>query len=43
MIQNCCEVEFKDRTRKPQSIEIKKLNNLIIGQSDTINFYDLMG
>lgn len=40
MIQNHCEVEFKNRTRKPQSIEIKKLNNLIIGQSDTINFYE---
>jgi len=42
IIQDYCRVEFKDKIRKSQSIEIKKLNNLIIGQSDTINFYELL-
>lgn len=42
IIQDYCRVEFKDKVRKSQSIEIKKLNNLIIGQSDTIDFYELL-
>ena len=42
IIQNYCRVEFKDKTRKSKFIEIKKLNNLIIGQSDAINFYELL-
>lgn len=41
IIQNYCKVEFKNKTWKPQFIEIKKLNNSIIGQSDTLNFYEL--
>lgn len=31
IIQDYCRVEFKDKIRKSESIEIKKLNNLIIG------------
>lgn len=42
IIRSYCRVEFKDKTKKSQSIEIKKLNNLIIGQSDTIKFYELL-
>lgn len=42
IIHSYCRVEFKDKTKKDQSIEIEKLNNLIIGQSDTINFYELL-
>lgn len=34
-----CRVEFKNKKRKPQFIKIEKLNNLIIGQTDVINFY----
>jgi hypothetical protein len=41
IIQNHCQVEFKNKERKPQSIKIEKLNNLIIGQTYAINFYEL--
>jgi hypothetical protein len=40
VIQDHCQVEFKNKGRKPKSIQIKELNSLIIGQSDTINFYE---
>lgn len=42
IIQEYCQVEFKDKTKKSKVIEIKRLNNLIIGQSDAINFYELL-
>ena len=40
--KNYGRVKFKDKTKKSKFIEIKKLNNLIIGQSYTINFYELL-
>lgn len=42
IIHSYWRVEFKDKTKKSQSIEINKLNNLFIGQSYTINFYELL-
>ena len=41
IIQDHCQVEFKNKERKPQFIKIRKLNNLIIGQAYAINFYEL--
>jgi len=40
IIQDSCQVEFKKKERKPQIIKIEKLNNLIIGQINVINFYE---
>jgi hypothetical protein len=40
IIQDHYQVEFKNKERKPQFIKIEKLNNLIIGQTDVINFYE---
>ena len=42
MIQNYCEVEFVKLTRKSKLIEINQLSPLIIGQSSTIKFYELL-
>jgi len=40
IIQDHCQVEFKNKERKPQFIKIEKQNNLIIGQTNVINFYE---
>ena len=40
IIQDHYQVEFKNKERKPQFIKIEKQNNLIIGQTNVINFYE---
>ena len=40
IIQNYCQIEFKNKKRKTQFVQIQKLDPLLIGQSDTINFYE---
>jgi hypothetical protein len=40
IIQNDCQIEFKNKKRKTQSIQIQKLTSLLIGQSERINFYE---
>ena len=40
IIQKYCQIEFKNKKIKTQFVQIKKLNSLLIGQSDTINFYE---
>jgi len=40
IIQDDCQVEFKNKERKPQFIKIEKLNNLILGQTDVVDFYE---
>ena len=38
IIQKYCRIEFKNK--KTQFVQIQKLNSLLIGQSDRINFYE---
>ena len=40
MIQDNCQIKFKNKTRKIQFIPIRNLTSLIIGQSETIYFYE---
>lgn len=40
IIQNYCEVEFRNPTRKSKLMEINQLSSLIIRQSNAINFYE---
>lgn len=42
MIQNYCEVEFVNPTRKSKLMEINQLSPLIIGQSSILKFYELL-
>ena len=42
IIQDHCQVGFKNKKRKSQLIKIRKLNNLIISQACVINFYELV-
>tara|TARA_Y100000385_G_scaffold18768_1_gene18817 strand:+ start:12863 stop:14356 length:1494 start_codon:yes stop_codon:yes gene_type:complete len=42
MIQNYCEVEFIKPARKSKLMKINQLSPLIIGQSSTIKFYELL-
>jgi len=42
IIQDHCQMEFKNEERKSQCIRIEKLNNLIIVQTDVVNFYKLV-
>ena len=40
MVQDNCEIEFKSKKRKTQSIQIQNLTPLLIGQSENIYFYE---
>lgn len=40
IIQNYCQIEFKNKKRKTQYLQIQDLNPLLIGQSNTIDFYE---
>jgi len=40
IIQNDCYIEFKNKKRKTQAIQIEKLTPLLIGQSERIHFYE---
>lgn len=40
IIQNDCYLEFKNKKRKTQSIQIQSLTLLRIGQSEKIHFYE---
>ena len=40
MIQDNCQIKIKNKTRKIQFIPIRNLTSLIIGQSETIYFYE---
>ena len=40
IIQNYCQIEFKNKKRKTQYVQIQDLNPLLIGQSNTIDFYE---
>jgi len=42
IIQNYCEVKFLNPARKSELMEIDQLSSLIIGQSTTIKFYELL-
>ena len=40
MVQDNCEIEFKNKKRKTQPIQIQNLTPLLIGQSENIYFYE---
>jgi uncharacterized protein YpiB (UPF0302 family) len=40
IIQNYCQIEFKNKKIKPQYVKIQELNPLLIEQSNTIGFYE---
>lgn len=40
MIQDNCQIKFKNKKRKTQSIQIRNLTPLLIGQSEKIYFYE---
>ena len=40
MIQDNCQIKFKNKTRKIQFIPIRNLTSLLIGQSEKIYFYE---
>ena len=40
IIQNNLQIEFKNKKKKTQFIEIQKLTLLLIGQSQVIHFYE---
>ena len=40
IIQNNLQIEFKNKKKKTQFIEIQKLTPLLIGQSQVIRFYE---
>ena len=40
MVQDNCEIEFKSKKRKTQSIQIQNPTPLLIGQSENIYFYE---
>ena len=40
MVQDNCEIKFKSKKRKTQSIQIRNLTPLLIGQSEKIYFYE---
>ena len=40
IIQNNLQIQFKNKKKKTQFIEIQKLTPLLIGQSQVIHFYE---
>lgn len=40
MVQDNCQIKFKSKKRKTQSIQIRNLTSLLIGQSEEIYFYE---
>ena len=42
MIQNYCEVEFGNPIRKAKIMNINQLSRLIVGQSKSIRFYEVL-
>ena len=40
MVQDNCQIDFKSKKRKTQSIQIRNLTPLLIGQSEKIYFYE---
>ena len=40
MVQDNCQIKFKSKKRKAQSIQIQDLTPLLTGQSEKIYFYE---